>query len=134
MSEESSAAAAGPPAASAALSITTSQPRPGMICIRLVGEIDIATAQQLRTELLSAIAAAPARTEIRVDLAGMTFIDATGIGALVRAKHAASRAGVSFVLDRPQGVVLRVLDVLDLVEVLAARGQPVPRPGWPLSG
>ena len=121
MSEGPPARAAGPSTTgSASLSITTARPTPGSVRVSVVGEIDMATAPRLRVELLAVIAAATARTDIRVDLAGVAFIDAIGVGVLVRASEAASRAGVGFCLEHPRGMVLRILDVLDLVDTLVA--------------
>ena len=90
----------------------------------------MATAPQLRCELHSAIAAAAARSEVRVDLGGVTFMDAVGVGVLLRANQAACEARVGFALEHPRGVVLRILEVLNLVDtLLAAPGQPAAPPG-----
>jgi anti-sigma B factor antagonist len=121
VSEGSPAGAPGPPTNAAAyLSITTARPGPGMVRVDVIGEIDLATAPRLRVALLAAIAATAAGTEIRVNLAEVTFIDAIGVGVLVRARGAASRAGVGLSLEHPRGLVLRILELLDLVDTLLA--------------
>lgn len=114
--------------AAASLTIDTEQSGPASVRVRLTGEIDLATAPQLRAALLSVILAAPPRTDVRVDLSGVTFVDATGVGVLVRANRAARRAGLGFAVAHPTGMVLRILEVLDLTEVLAA-GQPAAQSG-----
>jgi anti-sigma B factor antagonist len=120
------ARAIGPPITAAqSLSITRARPGSGSVRVRVVGEIDMATAPRLRDYLLGVIAAAAAGTEIRVDLADVTFIDASGVGVLVGAERAANRAGVGFCAERPQGVVLRIFQVLNLSDVLlAVPGRP----------
>jgi anti-anti-sigma factor len=115
--------------AAASLSIATTRPGPGSVRVAVVGEIDMATAPRLRVELLAVIAQAAGRSEVRVDLAGVTFIDAIGVSALVQANRAAGRAGVGFAVERPQGLVLRILEVLGLVDALLAPGQPAPPAG-----
>lgn len=107
-----------PVAAAASLSIITARPGPDSVRVYLAGEIDIATAPRLRVTLQSVVAAAPPQTEIRVDLSRVSFIDAIGIGILVRGREAAARAGVGFSVENPRGIVLRIIEVLDLVEVL----------------
>jgi anti-sigma B factor antagonist len=106
------------PAAAAPLSIITARSGPGTIRVHLAGEIDMATAPQLRVALLAVIAEAAPQTEVRVDLGRVAFIDAIGIGVLVRGREAARQAGVGFSVDNPRGIVLRIIEVLDLVDAL----------------
>jgi anti-sigma B factor antagonist len=51
--------------------------------VRIVGEIDVATAPVVRDELASAFAAG-ART-LTLDLGGVAFVDSSGLGVLVGA-------------------------------------------------
>ena len=57
--------------------------------VRIVGELDLANADQLEHELLR-VEATDALTII-LDLSGLTFMDSTGVRAVLRA-HARSRA------------------------------------------
>jgi anti-anti-sigma factor len=116
--------------AAAPLSIVTAQPEAGTVRVHLAGEVDLATSGQLRVALLAVVAAAAPSTHVRVDLAQVTFIDAGGIGVLIRARAAAHRAGVGFSVHNPRGIVRRVIDVLDLTDML--RVTPV-RPASPSS-
>jgi anti-sigma B factor antagonist len=100
----------------AALSIITTRLGPASVQVYLAGEIDMATAPRLRAELLAAIAAAGAHTEVLVDLCRVSFIDAIGIGVLIHGSEAARRAGLGFAVANPRGIVLRIIEVLDLVE------------------
>jgi anti-anti-sigma factor len=109
--------AEGSPAV-APLSIITIQPAPGTVRVHIAGEIDLATTGQLRAALSTTFAAAGPGTEIRVDLARVTFIDAIGVGALVRGHQDARKAGLSFTVHNPHGVVQRIIDVLGLDDLL----------------
>jgi len=49
---------------------------------------------------------------IIVDLTGLEFIDASGVGALSRARRHARNAGGDLLLAAPQGLVRRVLAII----------------------
>ena len=49
---------------------------------------------------------------MRVDLAGVPYLDSTGIGVLVGAAHRADEAGADLAVLNPQRNVARVLDML----------------------
>ena len=75
----------------------------------------------LRGELDVADVAAVAGREqaVIVDLAGLEFIDSSGLAALVLARKQARRAGGDLLLAVPQDPVLRVLAVTRLVGVFS---------------
>lgn len=80
--------------------------------VGVTGEIDVATAPALRDSLLALLnRGAPS---LVVDLRGVTFIDSTGIGSLLRIHHRQHLLGgsVHFVAD--QSAVLRVFDLMHL--------------------
>jgi anti-sigma B factor antagonist len=66
--------------------------RPGCVLVAAAGEIDISTVSRLRG-VLDALAAAGLR--VIVDLDQVSFIDATGLGALAGAAGRAAAAGGS---------------------------------------
>ena len=86
----------------------------GQVVAALRGELDRADAASVAAALVAV--AAPA-AEIIVDLAGLEFIDASGVAALVLARVQARRAGGDLLLAAPQEQVLRVLAVIRLAEV-----------------
>ncbi len=88
----------------------------GQVVVALRGELDIADAASVAAALVAVVARAP---EIVVDLAGLEFIDASGVAALVLARVQARRAGGDLLLAAPQDQVLRVLAVIHLAEVFA---------------
>ena len=58
--------------------------RDGAVVIRLVGELDLYNAHQVREELFSVAGREPER--LIVELSGVTFIDSTGLGVLIEAR------------------------------------------------
>ena len=74
--------------------------------VRLAGELDIATAPQV-TACLSAVGDG----DIIVDVAGLTFLDSSGLSVLLAAYLRASDRGFSFVVQSPSSCVSRVLQV-----------------------
>jgi anti-sigma B factor antagonist len=89
----------------------------------LDGEIDIATAPAIRRVLMAAISGGDAR--LAVDMSGVTFLGAAGIGVLVDAANRAREAGGSLSLLAPSPQVRWLLDVLHLDAILPAAQRPV---------
>jgi anti-sigma B factor antagonist len=81
--------------------------------VGVTGELDVASAPALRDTLLALLDRGDGASLV-VDLRGVTFIDSTGIGSLLRIHHRQSLLGgvVHFVADQP--AVLRVLDAMQL--------------------
>jgi anti-anti-sigma factor len=75
------------------------------------GEIDAHTAPQVR-EAGEALLAA--HGTVRVDLSGVTFIDSSGLGALVALTTAARDAGGDLVVVAPSRPVVRLFEISGL--------------------
>ncbi len=82
--------------------------------VTVSGELDVATSQVLEREL----AKLPEVALLVVDLRGVTFIDSTGLGVLVRAHQLAQEQGRRFGLVRGNGQVNRLLSLTGLDEEL----------------
>ena len=80
--------------------------------VRFDGDMDIACAAELRDSLLGLVNRGV--SSLVVDLRGVTFIDSTGVGSLLRVFHRQTLLGgvVHFVADQP--CVLRVFDLMQL--------------------
>jgi anti-anti-sigma factor len=81
----------------------------------LTGEIDITCSPTLRSigeRLADALAAGD---RLPVDVAEVTFIDSSGVGALVAVRNAASASGGSLVLRNLSQPVRRLLELSGLV-------------------
>jgi len=99
------------------------------VVVALSGEIDIVTAPVTRD--LLAEAAGEAVTGITVDLGGVTFLDAAGLGVLAGASEAVRHLPDGFRLVAVPERVLRLLRVTGLDCQLAAFAAP---PCTPTSG
>lgn len=74
----------------------------------LVGEVDIAKAEAVIRALEEA-ATPDAVRRLCCDLSGVTFLDSSGIGALVSARRTCEDRGIEMVLVGASGSVRRVL-------------------------
>jgi anti-sigma B factor antagonist len=113
----------------------------GHVVVSLRGELDIADAASVAAAFAEVVTREP---EIIVDLAGLEFIDCSGMAALVRGRKLARLAGGELRLAAPRPRVLRILSLARLTDVLlvhasvdeaagytrgvvaAAAGHPVP--------
>jgi anti-sigma B factor antagonist len=101
----------------------------GHIIVALRGALDVADA----VSVAAALAAVAARErDIIIDLAGLEFIDSSGVAALVRGRRQARDAGGELLLAAPQQQVLRILTLTRLIDVFpvhATVAEAVGRPG-----
>ena len=88
----------------------------GHVVVALRGELDIAGAAGVAAAL-AAVAVAAREPEIVVDLAGLEFIDSSGVAALARGRQHARHAGGDLLLAAPRQQVLRVLTLTRLIDV-----------------
>ncbi|MEV4439064.1 STAS domain-containing protein [Streptomyces sp. NPDC049577] len=81
----------------------------GAIVIELLGEIDILAEQQLgpRVEALSA----RNRSDVVIDLRGVTFLDASGVRLLMRARGRSVRCGGRLRVVRGGPMVSKVIRI-----------------------
>jgi anti-sigma B factor antagonist len=84
----------------------------GVAFVHAQGEIDLANADNLRA--LGEDAISDFVGTIRIDLAQITFMDSSGLAALIAIRNAALDAGRVLILERPAKQVRRVLEVTGL--------------------
>jgi len=89
----------------------------GSLRLILTGEIDVSNVDLLARGL----ATVPAPDNVVVDLAGVTFLDSTGVAALVVAHRRAAAAGRRLAVVNAQGIVRRVLAITGALPTLAGR-------------
>ena len=104
--------------------VVSTDPAHALVCLR--GECDITTAEELRDTLADQARVDPPL--ILADMAGLEFIDAAGIHALLDAHMALVRKEKRLVLLSPQPIVGRVLNITG-VDLLIPIRQSLPDEG-----
>ncbi|MCK9932329.1 STAS domain-containing protein [Frankia sp. Mgl5] len=105
---------------------------PDSTVVRIYGEIDIATGAALRAALIAGLDRHP--PILVIDLDGVSFLDAHGLGILVSAANQADRAGIPITVVGAGPHVYRLFTLTRLVERLDVHTTPTPitlttRPG-----
>ena len=86
------------------------------VVLPLAGELDVWSATEAHKRMLG-LELRPG-DQLVLDLSGLTFMDSTGIRLLLRASEHAGRRGAGFSVVRPPEHVMRVLELVGLVEQL----------------
>jgi anti-anti-sigma factor len=89
------------------------------------GEVDTSTADDL-VEAMTSIIQADAATRLVVDLAGVSFLAAAGIAALVTAYHRGQERKIEVVVVNCRPTMARVLEITGVDKILAS-GEAQPR-------
>jgi anti-anti-sigma factor len=94
------------------------QTRPGeeLLIVAVSGECDLACRQELATALQAAVSKAPV---VAVDLAGVRFLDSSGLHCLVVAYQEAVAQGKVLYATGATGAVAQVLDLTGVAVLLA---------------
>ena len=84
----------------------------GVTAVAIAGEVDLNTTERLEEWTQRFRPVGP----IELDLSEVTFINSTGIVALLRLRHLATEHGTTLTLVNPSPYILRVLIVTGLAE------------------
>ena len=99
------------------LSIETRTTADGGMVLKLDGEVDYATAPQIR-ETITQVLRGDDVTSIKVDVAKVTVLDSTGIGTLVVAYRIARDMNVPVIVTNPNKFITRLFAVVGAQELL----------------
>ena len=89
--------------------------------IHVQGDVDVVSAPQLRQVFIEVLAARPS-THLVVDLAGVQFMDSTGIGVMVGAHKRVTSHGGWFTVVVTTPMVRRLLQVTGLLRAWRVTG------------
>lgn len=84
----------------------------GDVVVSVAGELDLSSAPAFQREVLALFALPVGR--VTLDLAGLTFMDSSGLNVLNRVRSAAADHGVVLALRCVPDEVRRVFDVTDM--------------------
>lgn len=99
---------------SQALSASVTQGDEGAFILALGGELDFLGAQAFSQKLTELRLSSP--TTVVVDVSGLTFIDSTGLNALVAAAQSIQTEGGFLAVAGPSSHVARVFEIVRLGE------------------
>ncbi|HZP68023.1 MAG TPA: STAS domain-containing protein [Rudaea sp.] len=85
-----------------------------LVLVRLRGEVDLSWSQQVRRAILDALGVSP---KVCVDLSEVSYIDSSGIAALVEGFQSARSKGRKFGLVAASAAVMSVLKLARLDKV-----------------
>ncbi|WFE28625.1 STAS domain-containing protein [Solwaraspora sp. WMMD791] len=106
--------------------MTTDTNAPQDAVLRLAGDLDFQTAALVHQQVDLALAARPA--QLVLDLRGLTFIDSTGLAAIVYAWRVAQEQQATVRLHEVPAFLASVLDITGVGELLA---RPLPEAADP---
>jgi len=92
----------------------------GVVTVLLRGEFDLAAVEMFTDAVESVAALSPAVVELNLE--GVTFIDSSGVGAIVVAARSITERGATIRLGARSAVVDRVLEVSGLEVALESQG------------
>jgi anti-anti-sigma factor len=96
----------------------TAESAGGATVLRLAGELDLATADLLRERVRTLLGHGSVLDTLVLDLAGLDFLDVTGLGALLETRRKLAATGGTLTLRRPRPMVVRMLTLLNLEDAL----------------
>jgi anti-anti-sigma factor len=96
---------------------------PRAINLYLRGELDMYSAPALLRELEKASAKRPAR--IVLDLAGLSFMDVSGLRAILDTARTVRREGGSLIISNPMPHIVRLLELTAIDQSLEVQGRPL---------
>ena len=103
------------------MAITARDDSDGAVRLVVTGEIDMANAEQIPAAATKALARHPVR--IMIDLAGVNFLDSSGLRHLLTAYRIAADNGTDLRVANAVGAPLRVLMLAGLLDILNPPGR-----------
>jgi anti-sigma B factor antagonist len=90
------------------------------VMVRLSGRVDVDSSPDLRDRLLTMLSEEALPQTIIVDLAGVPYIETSGIATLIEALRVARHRQINFRLQGLSGAVLRLFEVTGVLALFEA--------------
>ena len=91
------------------MSVTTRR-RGDIAIVAVDGSIDVSNVWRMDDEVTAAVGSADI-TSVLIDLSGLTFMDSSGINALLQGRRRADARGIQYQVAGAEGMVRQVLDL-----------------------
>jgi len=98
----------------------------GQAMVNICGELDIATAERAHA-YLRAVIDSDKKGKVILNLAGLTFCDAAGLGVLAKVASHARRTGRSVRLTSPRPALVRIMRITGMDDVFPEVRTPLLR-------
>lgn len=98
------------------MEMTTEELAPGVAVLRCTGRLNMVAAKQFRSHIDETVRGG--HRKVAVDLGGVSFIDSSGLGALVGGLKSARQAGGDLRIAAAGDQVRSVLELTNLARVL----------------
>ncbi|MEV4642917.1 STAS domain-containing protein [Actinoplanes sp. NPDC049548] len=93
----------------------------GTLCLALRGDIDFVNSAPITQAMREAVAEGRPKLVV-VDVAEVSFLDSSGLGALVAVLRAAADCGAAFRVERPNANVYGQFEIAGLLELFGLGG------------
>lgn len=90
----------------------------GVVCLAVVGEIDMTSGDRFRAAISAAVEEAGTK-QLLLDLSGLTFMDSNGVAVLVKSQRSAREQGVEFGIVNASVPIRSVLQIMGVYDMLA---------------
>ncbi|MCS0603044.1 STAS domain-containing protein [Streptomyces sp. LP11] len=93
---------------------------PATLTVRVCGELDYDTSEDLVDAVVARLEEGPPPREVRLDFGALTWIDSSGLAALLMIHRRTDSAGAVLRLENRPGFLERLLHVTNVLEHLTA--------------
>jgi anti-sigma B factor antagonist len=93
------------------------------VIVRPSGRINVYSSPDLRNSLLAILSREPLPLTVTVDLAGVSYVETSGIATLIEALRIARHHQIGFCLQGLNGSVLRLFEVTGALTLFEPRGR-----------
>lgn len=90
----------------------------GKAVVRVAGEVDLATAPQLREAVHLLLVSTPTPINIALELSKVSFLDSSGLSVIVAGFKQARMQGGTLTLEAPTPPVLRLLEMTGIADTV----------------
>jgi anti-anti-sigma factor len=97
------------------------------VLLTVVGAVDLVTSVQVNRALDGVLQRSPPPPRVTADLAGVSFMDTSGIAVLLGARRRAHEAGCGLVVSSMSPYLTRLFEMTEIDRVLTDEGVRPPR-------